>query len=142
MAQADGRISNSTFHFEQLLELLNQSVLRLGQDGDQRFLVQLVQHGDDRQATNELGIRPNLIRSSGSVSCKTFAHRAPRHLWSTHRRQSRCRSLRTVADDLFQTIKRAAADEQDIAVSTWMNSWLGACARLAAESTPPCLPPA
>ena len=48
--------------------LLDQRVFRLGKDGDQCGIVQLFQRCDYWQAATNSGIRPNLIRSSGSAS--------------------------------------------------------------------------
>ena len=42
-------------HLEELLELLHEAVLRLGEDVDQRLLVELVQRREHRQAADELG---------------------------------------------------------------------------------------
>ena len=52
-------------HLEQLLVLLHQRVLRLGQDVDQRVLVELVQRRDHRQAADELGDHAELEQVLG-----------------------------------------------------------------------------
>ena len=99
---------------EQLLILLDQRVLRLGQDLHQRR-----RHRDPRSVaitgrrpTNS-GIRPNLSRSSGSL----FSSSSP------VRRSSGAATcapkpidllLQAVADDLFEAREGAAADEQDV----------------------------
>ena len=53
------------FHVEQLLELLGDRVLRLGEDLDQRFLVELLERGDHRQAADELGDQAELDQVLG-----------------------------------------------------------------------------
>src|SRR3974390_1890396 len=45
---------------EELLVLLDERVLRLGEDADDVLLVQVVQRDDDRQAAHELGDEPVL----------------------------------------------------------------------------------
>ncbi len=55
------------FHLEQPLILLDQRVLRFGQDPLQRILIEILKRGDNRQTADESGIRPNFSRSSGST---------------------------------------------------------------------------
>ena len=50
---------------EELLVLLDDRVLRLGQDPDQRILVQRLEHDGDRQATDELGDQAKLQQVVG-----------------------------------------------------------------------------
>ena len=58
--RALGELELHAVHLEELLVLLDQAVLRLGEDVDQRVLVELVQRGDDRQAADELGDQAEL----------------------------------------------------------------------------------
>ena len=103
------------FHAEHLLVLLDQRVLRLDQDLDQRRLVELVERRHDRQPADELGNQAELdqvlglgaraaaivmfLRSSGT---RDFGAEADAGL------------RRALADDLLQPVERAAADEQDV----------------------------
>ncbi len=47
-------------HGEQALVLLDQRVLRLGEDLDQRFLVEVLERGDHRQTADEFGDKAEL----------------------------------------------------------------------------------
>src|SRR6185436_8790527 len=47
-------------HLEEFLELLHQAVLRLGQDVDESFLVELVERGEHGKTADELGDEPEL----------------------------------------------------------------------------------
>ena len=65
-ASADGRISSSTPSMrEELLVLLDQRVLRLGEDLHQRVFGQLAQRGDDRQAADQFGDQAELDQVFG-----------------------------------------------------------------------------
>ena len=52
-AEAHGPVRQK-LELEQTLILLNQCVLGLGQNGNQRFFIQIGQRGNDRQATDKL----------------------------------------------------------------------------------------
>ncbi len=102
------------FHREQLLVLLDQRVLRLGQDLDQRLLVSSSSVATTGRRPTNSGIRPNLIRSSGSTSRST-SPTSLRSLGLVHLgAEADAALLRAVADDLLQAVERAAADEQDV----------------------------
>ena len=59
------------------------------------------------------GIRPNLIRSSGSTSRNRSETRRSSLLWTVAPKPMPERSVR-FADDLLEAVERAAADEQDV----------------------------
>ena len=50
-----GKGQPDVLHLEQPLILLHQRVLRLGQDLDQRLLVEILERRNDRQPADELG---------------------------------------------------------------------------------------
>ncbi len=62
------------FHLEQLLELLGDGVLRLGEDLHQRRLVQFLERRDHRQAADELGDQAELDQvlglDVGAAACR------------------------------------------------------------------------
>ena len=60
-----GELQVGLFHREQLLVLLGQRVLRLGEHADQRFLVERRQGADHRQAADELGDHAELDQVVG-----------------------------------------------------------------------------
>ena len=53
MQRLVGELKGHALHLEQALILLQQSVARLGQDFNQRVLVQVAQRGDHRQPADE-----------------------------------------------------------------------------------------
>ena len=102
------------FHREQLLVLLDQRILRLGQDLDQCRFFQFLEAwrrpagGRSVRDQTELdqvfrfGVEQDLCRRPCRRPCSS-----PRH-------RSRCRRVPSGSDDLFQAGKGAAADEQDV----------------------------
>ena len=60
-----GEAQLDVLHVEQLLILLHQRVLRLDQDLDQGFLVEVLERGDHRQAADELGDQAELEQILG-----------------------------------------------------------------------------
>ncbi len=108
---------------EQLLVLLDQRVLRLGQDGDEILLGEIVEGREHRQAADELRDHPELGQSAGSISASIWPSRG----CPSSRPWRRTRALAADAppDVLLEPGERAAADEEDVVVSTWMYScWL------------------
>src|SRR5690606_36806174 len=65
LQSALGELELHAIHLEQLLELLHQAVLRLGEDVDQRILVELVERRDHGQAPDELGDEAELEQILG-----------------------------------------------------------------------------
>ena len=59
------------FHGQQLAVLLDQCVLGLGEDLHQGVFAQFGQSGNHGHPPDQFGMRPNLIRSSGSTSRNT-----------------------------------------------------------------------
>src|SRR6516165_7927498 len=103
------------FHLEQAPVLLGECVLRLGEDRDQRALVELIERRHDRQAADELRDQPVLDEILGldvveqvapvraGINAAHFGGKADAAL------------LRAVENDLFEPRERPAADEQDVA---------------------------
>src|SRR5688572_10054039 len=101
-------------HAEHLLELLEQRVLGLGQDLDQRDLVELLQRRDHRQPAHELGNEAVLDQVLGLHLAQhlgdVLAVVARAHLGA----EADAALLRARADDLVEPVERAAAHEQDV----------------------------
>ena len=115
-AAPSSRISSSTPSIaNSLLVLLDQRVLRLDEDLDQRGLVELVERRDDRQAADELGNQAELDQVFGLDSRSRLVDAArDRPATATSAPKPMPRLRRAVADDLLEAVERAAADEQDV----------------------------
>src|SRR6185503_18151188 len=101
-------------HVEQALVLLDERVLRLGQDLDQRAFVELFQRREHRQAADEFRDQAVLDQVLGldvlqEVVGGLGVLRAP-HL----RAEADAGLLGAVAHDLLEAVERAAADEEDV----------------------------
>eukprot|EP01022_Parablepharisma_sp_SALTPOND_P014695 TRINITY_DN2018_c0_g1_i2.p1 TRINITY_DN2018_c0_g1~~TRINITY_DN2018_c0_g1_i2.p1 ORF type:complete len:1935 (-),score=514.39 TRINITY_DN2018_c0_g1_i2:42295-48099(-) len=101
------------FHLQQLGVLLDQGVLGLDQDLDQGVLIQLVQGGDHRQATDQFRDQAELdqvfrlgIEQDFRIGLLGLALDAGR--------EADAALLGTIRDDLGQAIECAAADEHDV----------------------------
>src|SRR5215472_5931487 len=105
----------SAFHLEQAPVLLGERVLRLGEDRDQRALVELIERRHDRQAADELRDQPVLDEILGlDVVEQVAAVRAG--IDAAHfGRKPDAAFLRAVENDLLETGERPSADEQDVA---------------------------
>src|SRR6266853_974328 len=103
-----------SLHAEQLLVLLDESVLRLGQYLDQGLLVEFHERRHDRQPPYELRYQP--------VLDKVFRFDGPQDLadvlavlQAPHvRAEADAALFGAAADDLFQAVERSSADEQYI----------------------------
>ena len=101
------------FHREELLVLLDQRVLRLGEDADQRGLVQLVQRGQHGQTAHQFGDQAELDEVVGLDVLEEFRQAAvgrPLDLGA----EADAGALGTVADHLVHAVEGATADEQDV----------------------------
>ncbi len=101
------------FHGEQLLELLHQRVLGLGQDLDQGGLIQFIERRDHRQAADQFRNETELDQILRFRFAKQFAH-ATLGLRAHRRGETDAGLFRSVANDFFQPVKRATYDEQDV----------------------------
>src|SRR4051794_19412884 len=113
MERVFGKLELDIFHVEQLGILLHERVLRLDQDLDQRFLVEVHQRRDHRQAADELRDQAELQQVFGLAILQRLARLAlvrSRHMGAETDRLA----LQAVGDDLLETRKGAAADEQDV----------------------------
>ena len=98
---------------EELVVLLGERVLGLGEDLDQVFLAQLMHVADHRQAADELGDEPELQQILGQHLGEQLAHIA---LVLALDLGPEAHALLADAplDDLLQTGEGAAADEEDV----------------------------
>ena len=102
-----------TVQFEQLLELLDKSILRLCQNANERFLIEGVQRDYDRQTPDELGNQPILHQILGDDLAERSPHRNAAlraHLGT----KAHLLLSKTRLDDLLKAIKRTAADKEDV----------------------------
>ena len=100
-------------HLEQALVLLDQRVLRLGQDLDQRVLVEVLERRDHRQAADEFRDQAELqqiLRLDLAQDLAGAALVGGRARW----RRSRSTCPAALRDDLLEAGEGAAADEQDV----------------------------
>ena len=135
------KVSFDVLHLEQALVLLDQRVLRLGQDLHQRRLVEVFERRDHRQTADEFRDQAELQQvfrldaRAGSRRCAARPGRvtlAPKPI-EVPRPRAR--------DDLLQAGERAAADEQDVGgvdLQEFLLRMLAAALRRHARR--PCLP--
>src|SRR5258707_12088104 len=97
---------------QQLLILLDDRILRLGQDADQRVAVQVVERDGDGQASNELGDQAefqqvvwNQLRQCGVAQLHRPFNGAEAH---------RLVAAEALLHDLVQPLEGAAADEENV----------------------------
>ena len=93
--------------------MLHQRILRLGQNLDQRFGIQIFQSGNHRQTPDKFGDQPELeqILRLAALQDRT---RAP-VIWPRDMRaETDALALQPVADDLFKATEGPATDEQDV----------------------------
>src|SRR5215468_6917848 len=101
-------------HPEQLVVLLGERVLRLGEDPDERVLVQLLERGDDRQPADEFGDQAVLDQILGLDVLQRLAD-GLRVVQAPHLRAETDAGLfRPAPDDLLEPVERTAADEQNV----------------------------
>ena len=100
-------------HVEQLLILLDEGVLRLLQDLDQRLGVEILERRDHRQAADEFGDQAELQQILGLALAEHLAGAALVGRGDMGAEADRL-ALQAVADDLLEAGKGAAADEQDV----------------------------
>ena len=116
---------------EELLVLLQQRVLRLDEDADQRVLVEAVHRADDRQPADELGDQPELQQVLGQDAARG-SRRGPSRRPCGCRRRSRRRGCPSRLSMILSMPANAPPQmNRMFVVSIWMNSWCG-CLR------PPC----
>ena len=101
-------------HAEHLLVLLDERVLGLDEDLDERRLVEFVQRGRDRQPPDEFGNQPELdeiLRLRAAQEQRdALAVVRTRDLGA----EADAGLGRALADDLLQAVEGAAADEEDV----------------------------
>src|ERR1700676_797899 len=102
------------FHAKHLVILLDQRILGLDQNLNQRCVVEFFQRGDDRQAANELGNQAELDQILGlglsQQPAQVLAVVGTQHLGA----EANPRFGSALADDLLQAIKRPPADEKNV----------------------------
>src|SRR5579872_774741 len=103
------------FHLEEPPILLGEGVLGLGEDRDQRPLIELIERRDDRQAADELGDQAVLDQILGLDVVEQIAPVRPRvdpaHLGG----EADAAALGAIEDDLLESRERSTADEEDVA---------------------------
>src|SRR5438093_6853049 len=103
-----------SLHAEQLLILLDESVLRLGQYLDQCLLVEFHERRHDRQPPYELGYEPVFDEVFGLDRAEDLADVLAVLQASHVRTEADAALFGAAADDLFQAVERSPADEQDV----------------------------
>src|SRR5712664_1049333 len=103
-----------SLHAEELLVLLDESVLRLGEYLDECLFVQFLQRRHDRQPPDELRYQPVLDKVFGFDRPQDLADVLAVLQASHVRAEADAALLGAAADDLLQAVERSAADEQDV----------------------------
>src|SRR5690606_25222585 len=102
-------------HLEELLILLRQRVLRLGENLHERVLVELLERCDDRQTADELRNEPVLDQVLRLDVLQHLADVAARLLMALDLGDEPDPALlRAVQDHLLEARERTAADEQNV----------------------------
>src|SRR5438067_2176180 len=102
-----------SLHLKELLVLLHQRVLRLGEDGDQILLGEIVEGGNHRQAADELRDHAELDQVGGLDQLENLADAAV--VLRLHLRpEPEALLSRAPLDDVLDAVKGAAADEEDV----------------------------
>src|SRR2546427_832781 len=114
LVELDEQALIHSLHAEQLLILLYESVLRLGQYFDQCLLVEFHERRHDRQPPHELRYEPvfdevfRLDRAQDLTDVLAV-------LQASHvRAETDAALFGAAADDLFQAVERSPANEQDV----------------------------
>src|SRR5712692_8908348 len=103
-----------SLHAEELLILLDESVLRLGQYLDQCLLVEFHERRHDRQPPYELRYEPVFDEVFRLDRAQDLAD-VPAVLQASHvRTEADAALFGAAADDLFQAVERSPANEQDV----------------------------
>src|SRR4029077_8364829 len=97
----------------ELLVLLDERVLRLGEDANDVLLVEVVQRDDDRQAADERGDDPVLQQVLRLQHLERLGDRFALDLRVRGAEADRA-PADALLDNLLQAVERAAADEQDV----------------------------
>src|SRR5215471_8714882 len=98
---------------EELLVLLQQRVLRLDEDADERLLIEAVHGADDGQTADELGDQPELQQVLGQHVGEDRAEVLLLRLADVGAEADAVVADPTL-DDLVDAGERTAADEQDV----------------------------
>src|ERR1700693_1453774 len=98
---------------EELLVLLDQRVLRLGEDAHDVLLVEVVQRDDDRQAGDGSRDEPVLQQVLRLELLERLGYRLALDL-VVRRPETDRPPADALLDDLLQPVERAATDEQDV----------------------------
>ena len=120
-----GELELDVFELEHLAVLLDERVLRLGEDLDQRVAVEAAHRADHRQAADELGDHPELdevlrqhlgeqLAGIAARPCERTVPWKPTPLWPM-RLSMICSSPANAPPQMNRTL----------VVSIWMNSWCG-----------------
>ena len=110
---AIGKGETNALHVEQALILFDEGVLRLGQDVDQRPLIQVLEGGDDRQPAHELGNQAELEQVLGLDVLEDLARLALVRGEDVGA-EADARTLAALGNDLVESGEGTPADEQDI----------------------------
>ena len=102
------------FHVEQALVLLGERVFRVLEDRHQGLFVELFEGRDHRQAADELGDETELDEVLGLDVVEDVGAVRPQVLLSDLGGEAHAALLGAVLDDLLETRKRAAHDEEDV----------------------------
>src|SRR5690606_28866575 len=102
------------FHVEQTLVLLRERVARLGQNLDERFLVELLERRDHGQAADELRYEPVLDQVLGLDVLEQRADLLAGIDAAHVGYEADAALARAIENDLLEPGERAAADEQDV----------------------------
>src|SRR5690606_38802524 len=109
-----GEAQLHAIHLEELLELLDQAVLRRRQDVDERFLAEFFERGEHGQATDEFGDEAELEQVLGLNLGEQIAELQlflALHVGA----KAEARLPQAPLDDLVEAYERATHDEEDVA---------------------------
>ena len=99
---------------EELLVLLHEGVLGLGEDADDVLLVEVIEGDHDRQPADELGDEPVLEEILGLELAEQLGRLLGAALLQGLAGEADGPAAGAVLDDLLQTVESASADEEDV----------------------------
>ena len=108
-----GKFQADIVELELFLILLDERVLGLGQDRDQRVLIKLLKRADDRQAADEFGDQAVVDQVLGLEIVDRLV--VPLLVGLDVGLETERLVAKALLDDLFKPDERTAADEQDVA---------------------------
>ena len=103
----------NTIEFQQLGVLLDDGVLRFGQDATEGFFVKFIECDGNGKSSDKFRHESELYEVIGFALLEQFAETL-RFLFADGSAESHATPLGALGNDVFQTLERSTADEEDV----------------------------